>query len=60
MTEFQIMSYIKKIEAESKYKIHKGRRIKDYHISGTDNFIKMKKAREDLFELIKKRQGYPD
>ena len=52
MTQLQLISYIGKIKAESKYMMHKGHRVKDYTVPGTENYLKIHKARDDIYKLI--------
>ncbi len=52
MTTFQLISYINKIKAQSKFMIKDGRRIKSYDVPGTEDFKKIFDAREELFKLV--------
>ena len=49
---FQLMHWIDKIKAQSKYTIHEGRRVKRYDVPGTEEYIELKKARQDLFNIL--------
>ena len=51
-TKFQLIHYIDKIKASSKYTLYEGRRIKRYDVPGTPEYAEMKKARHDLGVLI--------
>jgi hypothetical protein len=53
MTQEQIMSYIRKLKAQSKYTMYKGRRVKSFYVPGTEDFLNLKKARENLEILFK-------
>ena len=49
---FQLMHWIDKIKAQSKYTIHEGRRVKRYDVPGTEEYIELKKAHQALFNIL--------
>ena len=56
MTQFQLISYIHKIKAESPYMMYKGKKVKSFYVPNTPEFIALKKARDDLFQLMGKKE----